>query len=163
MILVKKSNRKDTAWSSLLVMDHRKRDHHTQDFHDSVSGYYWLTHLKVVESKFCLKAIPHLDKSMIWLVVQYLYASNVAIVGKEIEKFISIYSLQMKTVHLSAMCSNRNIKPLLHLCQTFHSSRFTLLFSLDWSTSLWLSAVNNFNTTSIRIWRKIHSTITLSR
>jgi hypothetical protein len=68
---------------------------------------------------------------MIWLVVQYLYASNVAIVGKEIEKFISIYFLQMKTVRASAMCSNRNSKPLLQLCQTFDSSRFTFLFSLD--------------------------------
>jgi hypothetical protein len=61
------------------------------------------------------------------------------------------------------MCSNRNSKPLLQLCQTFDSSRFTFLFSLDWSTSLWLSAVNNFNKSSIRLWRKLHSAITLSR
>jgi hypothetical protein len=34
----------------------------------------------------------------------------------------------MKTVHPSAMCSNRNIKPLLHLCQTFTAVRLLCFF-----------------------------------
>jgi hypothetical protein len=49
-----------------------------------------LTHLQVVESQLCLKSVPHLDQSMVWLVVKNLDSHNVPIVRKQVEQLVRI-------------------------------------------------------------------------
>jgi hypothetical protein len=70
----------------------------TQPYHHSFSRQWESVakgaYLKVIESQFRLKTIPHLYKSVIRFVVQNFDTNNVAVVGKQIEKFLCIYSLE---------------------------------------------------------------------